>query len=122
MICDFVARTNWLNIESNYVVDTILIFNLSYYTNITITFTFMNHLTLCRAFFLFLPKYSPHKSRTIFHIDSYTFNIHTEIPNGINKLNHVKWLAVFQKEPFGISYGRMNHLCCDWNEHMLTIV
>ncbi len=34
MMCDFVARTNWLNIKSNYFVNTILIFNLSYYTNI----------------------------------------------------------------------------------------
>ncbi len=35
MICDFIARTNWSNIESNYFVDTIIIFDLSYYTNIT---------------------------------------------------------------------------------------
>ncbi len=35
MMCDFVARTNWSNIESNYFVNTIIIFNLSYYTNIT---------------------------------------------------------------------------------------
>jgi hypothetical protein len=34
MMCDFIARTNWSNIESNYFVDTIIIFNLSYYTNI----------------------------------------------------------------------------------------
>ncbi len=35
MMCDFVARTNWSNIEINYFVNTIIIFNLSYYTNIT---------------------------------------------------------------------------------------
>ncbi len=35
MMCDFIARTNWPNIESNYFVNTIIIFNLSYYTNIT---------------------------------------------------------------------------------------
>ncbi len=49
-------------------------------------------------------------------------NIHTEIPNGTNKLSHVKRLAVFQNKPFGIPYGRMNHLCRNWNKHMLTIV
>ncbi len=37
MMCDFIARTNWSNIKSNYFVDTIIIFDLSYYTNITIT-------------------------------------------------------------------------------------
>ncbi len=35
MMEDFIARTNWLNIKSNYFVNTIIIFNLSYYTNIT---------------------------------------------------------------------------------------
>jgi hypothetical protein len=45
-----------------------------------------------------------------------------EISNGTNKLNHVKRLAVFQNKPFGIPYGRMNHLCHDWNKRMLTIV
>jgi hypothetical protein len=34
MMCDFIARTNWSNIESNCFVHTIIIFNLSYYTNI----------------------------------------------------------------------------------------
>jgi hypothetical protein len=53
---------------------------------------------------------------------SYIFNIHTEIPNGTNKLNHVKRLAVFQKKAFGIPYGRMNHLCHNWNKCMLTII
>jgi hypothetical protein len=108
-MCDFIARTNWLNIKSNYFVHTIIIFNLSYYTNITITVTLMNHLTLCRALFLFFPKYYPHKSCTIFHINLYVFNIYTEIPNGTNKLNHVKRSAVFQNKPFGIPYSRMNH-------------
>ncbi len=46
MMCYFVARTNWLNIKSNYFVNSIIIFNLSYYTNIPITVTFVNHLTL----------------------------------------------------------------------------
>ncbi len=122
MMCDFIARTNWLNMKSNYFVDTIKIFDLSYYTDITIAVTFMNHLMLCHAFFLFLPKYYPHKPSTIFHIDLYVFNIHTEIPNGTNKLNHVKRSAVFQNKPFGIPCGRMNHLCRDWKKHMLTIV
>jgi hypothetical protein len=45
-----------------------------------------------------------------------------KIPNGTNKLNHVKQSAVFQNKPFGIPYGRMNHLCRDWNKRMLTIV
>ena len=35
MMCDFIARTNWSNIGSNYFVNAIIIFNLSYYTNIT---------------------------------------------------------------------------------------
>ncbi len=120
-MCDFIARTNWSNIKSNYFMDNITIFDLSYYTNIMITVRFMNHLMLCRAFFLFLSNYNPHKSCTIFHIDLYVFNIHTEISNGTNKLNHVKRLAVFQNEPFGIPCGRMNHLCRDWNKRMLTM-
>ncbi len=77
---------------------------------------------LCRAFFFFPPKYYLHKSCTIFHIDLYVFNIHTEIPNGTNKLNDVKQLVIFQNKPFGIPYGRMNHLCRHWNKRMLTIV
>ncbi len=121
-MCDFIARTNWSKIKSNYFVHTIIIFNLSYYTYITITVTFMNQPMLCHAFFFFPPKYYLHKSCTIFHINLYVFNIHTEIPNGTNKLNHVKRSAVFQNEPFGIPYRRMNHLCRDWNKRMLTIV
>ncbi len=121
-MCDIIARTNWLNIESNYFVHTIIIFNLSYYTNITITVTFVNQAMLCCAFSFFSPENYPHKARTIFHVDLYVFNIHTKIPNGTNKLNHVKRSAVFQKKPFGIPYGRMNHLCRDWNKCMLTIV
>ncbi len=35
MMCDFIARTNLSNTESNYFVHTIIIFDLSYYTNIT---------------------------------------------------------------------------------------
>jgi hypothetical protein len=38
----------------------------------------------------------PHKSSAIFHIDLYVFIIPTEIPNGTNKLYHVKRPAVFQ--------------------------
>jgi hypothetical protein len=121
-MCDFIARTNWLNIKSNYFVHTIIIFDLSYYTNIMITVTLVNQATLCRAFSFFSPENYPHKSGAIFHINLYVFNIHTEIPNGANKLNHVKRLVVFQNKPFGIPYGRMNHLCRHWNECMLTIV
>ncbi len=122
MMCDFVTRTNWSNIESNYFMDTIIIFILSYYMNITITVPFVNQATLCRAFFFSPPKYFSHKSCTIFHIDLYVFNIHTEISYGTNKLYHVKRLAVFQNEPFWIPYGWMNHLCRHWNKCMLTIV
>ncbi len=122
MMCDFIARTNWSNIESSYFVDTIIIFDPFCYTNITMTVTFINQPTLCRTFFFFSPKYYPRKSCTIFHINLYVFNIHTEIPNGTNKLNHVKRSAVFQNEPFRIPYSRMTHLCRDWNKRMLTIV
>ncbi len=55
-MCDFIARTNWSNIERNYFVDTIVIFNLSYYTTITITVTFINQATLCCTFFFFLQR------------------------------------------------------------------
>ncbi len=99
-MCDFVARTNWSNIESIYFLDTIIIFNLSYYTNIMITFTFVNQAMLCHAFFFFPPKYYSHKSCTIFHIDLYVFNIHMKISNSTNKLNHVLRPAVFQNKPF----------------------
>ncbi len=121
-MCDFVARTNWSNIESNYFVDTIIIFHLSYYTNISITVTFVKQVMLCRAFSFVCPESYPHKSGANFHIDLYVFNIRTEIPNGTNKLNHMKRSAVFQNKSFQIPYGRMNHLCCDWNKRMLTIV
>jgi hypothetical protein len=77
---------------------------------------------LCRAFVLFSPENYPHKSGAIFHINLYVFYIHTEIPNGTNKLNHVKRSAVFQNKPFAIQYGRMNHHCRHWNKRMLTIV
>ncbi len=122
MICDFIARTNWSNIQSNYFMHTTIIFDLSYYMNIMIPVTFVNQATLCCGFFFFSPENYPHKSGAIFHIDLYVFNIHTEIPNGTNKLNHVKWSAVFQNKPFGTHNGRMNHLCRHWNKHMLTIV
>jgi hypothetical protein len=121
-MCNFVARTNWSNIESNYFMHTIIVFDLSYYKNVMITVTFINQETLCCAFVLFSPENYPHKSGAIFHIDLYVFYIHREIPNGTNKLNHVKRVAVFQNEPFAIPYGRMNHRCRHWNKCMLTIV
>ncbi len=121
-MCNFVARTNRSNIESNYFVHTIIVFNLPYYTNVTITVTFVNQVTLYCAFVLFSPENYPHKSGAIFHINLYVFYIRMEIPNGTNKLNHVKWLAVFQNESFTIPYGRINHLRRHWNKCMLTIV
>ncbi len=42
MMCNFVARTNWSNIESNYFMHTIIVFNLPYDTNVPITVTFVN--------------------------------------------------------------------------------
>ncbi len=121
MICDFIARTNWSNIESNYFVDTIIIFDLSYYMNITITVTFVKQAMLCRAFSFVPPENYPHKSGAIFHINLYVFIIPTEIFNGTHKLYHVKRPAVFQNESFQIPYSRMNHLCHDWNKHMLML-
>ncbi len=121
-MCDFVARTNWLNIKINYFVDTIIIFDLSYYTNITITVTFAQQAILCRAFSFVSPENYPYKSGAIFHINLYVFIIPTEVPNGTYKLYHVKRPADFQNEPFRIPYSRMNHLCRDWNKRMLTIV
>ncbi len=84
MMCDFVARTNWSNIKSNYFVNTIINFNLSYYTNITIIVTFVNQTMLCRAFSFYLPENYPHKSGAIFHINLYILSIHTEAPNSTN--------------------------------------
>jgi hypothetical protein len=81
----------------------------------------MNQPTLCHAFFFFPPKYYPHKSHAIFHIDLYILHIHTEVPNSTHELNHMKRLAVFQNEPFAFLDSRMNHLCHYWNKHMLTI-
>ncbi len=69
-MCDFIASTNWSNIKHNYFVDAIIIFDLSYYTNITITVTFVNQATLCHAFFFFSPENYPHKSGAIFHIET----------------------------------------------------
>ncbi len=120
-MCDFVARTNWLNIESNYFMNTIIIFNFSYFVNVTITFTFVNQPTLHRTFFFFSSKYYLHKSRAIFHINLYILSIHTD-PYHTNKLNHMKRLAIIQNKPLAIPYGRMNHCCHYWNMHMLTIV
>ncbi len=77
-----------------------MIFDLSYYTNIMITVAFVNQVTLCHAFCFFPSKYYSHKSCIIFHIDLYVFNNHTEIPNGTNKLNHVKQVTIFQNKPF----------------------
>ncbi len=68
-MCDFIARTHWLNTKSNYFMHTIIIFNLSYYTSITITLTFVNQAMLCCASFFFSPENYPHKSGAIFHID-----------------------------------------------------
>jgi hypothetical protein len=121
-MCNFVARTNWSNIESNYFMHTIIVFNLPYDTNVTITVTFFNQVMLSRTFILFLPENYPHKSSAIFQIDLYVFDIHTEIPSGTHKLHHLKRLAVFQNEPFTIPYGGINHLCRHWNKLMLTIV
>ncbi len=121
-MCAFIARTNWSNIKSNYFVHTIIIFDLSLYTNKTITVTFVNQAMLCSTLFFFPPKYYSHKSGAIFHINSYVFIIHTGIPNSTNKLNHVKRSSVSQNEPFRIPYGRMNHLCRHWNKRMLAIV
>jgi hypothetical protein len=82
----------------------------------------MNQPMLHYAFFFFPPKYYLHKSRAIFHINLYILDIHTEVPNGTNELNHMKQSAVFQNEPFAFPDSRMNHLCRYWNKRMLTIV
>ncbi len=121
MICNFIARTNWSNIKSNYFVNTIIIFNLSYYTNITITVTFVKQAMLCRAFSFVSHENYPHKSGAIFHINLYIISIHTEVPNSTNELNHVKRSAVFQNKPFAFPDSRMNHLCHYWNKRMSTI-
>ncbi len=121
-MCNFVARTNWSNIESNYFMHTIIVFNLPYDTNVPITVTFVNQVKLSRTFLLFFPENYLHKSGAIFQINLYVFDIHTENPNGTHKLHHVKRPAVFQNKLFTIPYGRMNHLCRHWNKRMLTIV
>jgi hypothetical protein len=99
-----------------------IIFNLSYYTNITITVTFVNQPTLCRTFFLFPPNNYLHKSRVIFHINLYVLSIHTEVPDSTTKLNHMKQSAIFQNKPFAFPDSRMNHLCRYWNKRILTII
>ena len=122
MMCNFIARTNWSNIKSNYFMHPIIVLNLPYYTNVTVTISFVNQVTLSRTFLLFLPENYPHKSGAIFQVDLYVFDVHTEIPNGTHKLHHVKQLAVFQDELFTIPYGGMNHLHQHWNKRMLTIM
>jgi hypothetical protein len=72
-MCNFVARTNRSNIESNYFLYTIIVFDLPNYTNVTITSTFINQVVLCHTFVLFLPENDPHKSGAIFQIDLYVF-------------------------------------------------
>jgi hypothetical protein len=121
MMCDFVARTNWSNIKSNYFLNTIIIFDHSYYMNIMITVTFMNQPVLCRAFFFFPPKYYLHKSCAIFHINMYIPNIYTQFCNGTNELNHMMLLAVFQNKPSAFPDSRKNHPCRYWNKRMLTL-
>jgi hypothetical protein len=124
MMCYFVARTNWLNIKSNYFMHSIIVLNLPYNTNVMITVTFVNQVTLSHTFLLFPPDnyHYPHKSGAIFQVDLYVFDMHTKIPNGTHKLHHVKRLAVFQDKPFTIPYGGMNHLHCYWNKRMLAII
>ncbi len=122
-MCYFVARTNWSNIESNYFMHSIIVLNLPYYTNVTITVTFVfNQVTLSRTFLLFLPENYPHKSAAIFQVDLYVFEIHTKIPNGTHKLHHVKWSAIFQDKLFAIPYSRMHHFHRHWNKCMLTMI
>ncbi len=122
MMCYFVARTNWSNVKSNYFMHPIIVLNLPYYTNVTITVTFINQVTLSCTFLLFPPENYPHKSSAIFQVDLYVFDVHMEIPNGTHKLHHVKQSAVFQDKPFAIPYSRMNHFHHHWNKCMLTII
>ncbi len=122
MMCYFVPRTNWSNIKSNYFMHSIIVRILPYYTNVTISVTFVNQVTMGRTFFLFPPKNYPQKSGAIFQVDLYVFVMRTEVPNGTHKLHHVKQSAVFQDEPFAIPYSRMNHFHRHWNKCMLTIM
>ncbi len=101
---------------------SIIVCNLSYYTNVTITVTFVNQVTLGHTFFVFPQKNYRQKSGAIFQVDLYVFVMHTEIPNGTHKLHHVKQSAVFQDEPFTILYGEMNHFHPHWNKGMFTIM
>ncbi len=121
-MCDFVARTNWSNIESklfcrhhNNLQPLLLHEYNNYFYILQSSDTVLYNL-------FFPPKYYLHKSCTIFHINLYVFNIHTEISNVTNELYHVKRSPIFQNKPFQIPYNRMNHLCRDWNKRMLTIV
>ncbi len=119
-MCYFVPRTNWSNIESNYFMHSIIVRNLPYYTNVMITVTFVNQVTLGRTFLLFPLKNYPQKSGAIFQVHLYVFVMHTEIPNGTHKLHHVKRSAIFQDKPFTIPYGGMNHFHRHWNKRMLA--
>ncbi len=87
-MCYFIARTNWLNIKSNYFMHSIIVCNLPYYTDVMITITFANQVTLGCTFFLFPLKKYLQKSGAIFQVDLYMFVMHTEIPNGTHKLHH----------------------------------
>ncbi len=122
MMCYFVARTNWSNIESNYFMHSIIVLNLPYYTNVTTTITFINQVMLSRTFLLFPQENYPHKSGAIFQVNLYLFDVHTKISNGSHKLHHVKRSAVFQDKPFAILYGGMNHFHCHRNKCMLAII
>ncbi len=74
MMCNFVARTNRSNIESNYFMHTIIVFDLPNYTNVTNTVvTFINQTMLCHTFVLFLPENDLHKSGAIYQINLYVF-------------------------------------------------
>ncbi len=101
---------------------SIIVRNLPYYTNVMITVTFVNQVTLSRTFFLFPQKNYPQKSGAIFQVNLYVFVKHTKIPNRTHKLHYVKRLAIFQDEPFAILYGGMNHFHRHWNKRMLTIM
>ncbi len=122
MMCYFIPRTNWSNIESNYFMHSIIVRNLPYYTNVTVTITFVNQVTLRRTFFLFPPKKYPQKSSAIFQVNLYVFVMHTEISNRTHKLYNVKQSAIFQDKLFAILYGGMNHFHRHWNKRMLTIM
>ncbi len=88
---------------------SIIVHNLPYYMNVTITVTFVNQVTLSCTLFLFPPRNYPQKSSAIVQVDLYVLVMHTEIPNRTHKLHHVKRSAVFQDELFAFLYSGMNH-------------